>query len=78
MDDPIEPGCIVVCIEDRGTYGTLVKGMSYTVERTNCNGFAVYLEGIVGPYRRDRFELLYQFDETDPEPNDEGAIDEDH
>lgn len=78
MSKPLDAGVVVICVHDEVTYGVLKKGRHYKIESVLWHGFGVFLQGLPGPYSRERFALKYEFDETDPNPEDEGLYDADH
>ncbi len=62
MDHTIEPGCIVRCLNAYGAEIWIRKNATYTVRAMDFQGYALYLDSMMRPFSRERFELLYAAD----------------
>ncbi len=62
MEDLIEPGSVVLCLDDEGEVYGITRGATYTVIATGLHGYALYLDGTLRPYCKERFMSCYTSD----------------
>jgi hypothetical protein len=76
MSWPIEPGCVVECIDHRGLEDYICEGLEYTVLFTELQGFALRIHGVNFPVNAGRFVYVGRL--TDPFYLDDGPYECDH